>query len=85
MDTKLIRIGNSSGVIIPKQILKNYEAVSFSIVEDAGNIVLIPQSKKTTARKGWEQAFEQNTREHEPEGDLFDNAPNHFDEEEWEW
>ena len=85
METKLIRIGNSSGVIIPKHILKNHEAVTFSIVEDGGNIVLIPQIKKTTARTGWEKAFEQTTREHEPEGDLFDNTPNRFDKEEWEW
>ena len=81
--TKIVRIGNSRGIRIPKVILDQChinEEVELEAKEDC----LIIRSPHT-AREGWDSAFQ---KMHENRDDVLiisDAIPNEFDEEDWEW
>ena len=82
MKTKLIRIGNSRGVRLPKPLIKEAGLdVEVDIRARKGEIVISPVGKP---RSGWEVAAKQL---HEEKGDtLLDReTPTAFDEEEWKW
>jgi antitoxin MazE len=84
MRTRIIRIGNSQGIRIPKPLLEDSgigEEVELK-VED--NRIIISDARKP--RQGWEEAF----RLMAERGDdkmLDDDSFHHssWDEEEWEW
>jgi antitoxin MazE len=81
--TKVIRIGNSRGIRIPKVILDQYHINDEVELETKEDCVIIKSSH--IARDGWEKAFK---KMHENRDDvlLMDDAiTNEFDEEEWEW
>ena len=81
--TKVIRIGNSRGIRIPKVILDQChinDEVEIEINEDC----LVIKSLRT-AREGWDSAFQ---KMHESKDDVLvmsDIIPNDFDQDEWEW
>jgi len=82
MKTRLVRIGNSRGIRLPKPLIVQAgltEEVELHVRE--GAIVIEPASK---LRAGWAQAAKQM---HERDEDrLVDPpTPTRFDEEEWEW
>lgn len=82
MKTKLVRIGNSRGVRIPKPLLEEAgleDDVELRVVESG--IMIAGVSKP---RAGWaEAALELQAQD---EGGLIDEAvPTAFDESEWEW
>ena len=80
--TKLIRIGNSRGIRIPKALI---EAAGLEVslrlrVVDTGLLV----ERAQDARAGWAEAARE-LRE-QGGGDLLDDpVPTAFDESEWEW
>lgn len=81
--TRLIRIGNSLGVRIPKAVveqarLKDHELELRPVAE---GLLIAPIRQP---RQGWKEAFE---FMHESGDDkpLLDGLVNQFDEEEWEW
>jgi antitoxin MazE len=91
MKTKLVQIGNSKGVRIPK-----------ALIEQAGlngNVEMIVRGQELVLRSakrpraGWDEAFEKAIKEHGPIPELtederaFLDMPNEFDktEEEWTW
>ena len=85
MKTKLIRIGNSQGVRIPKPVI---EEIGLSkeiemILKD--NQIILRPSEET--RKNWDQAFEKITQENDDQ--LLDKEeverPSRWDETEWKW
>lgn len=82
MDTKLIRIGNSRGIRIPKALI---EAAGLSAplrlrVVDAGLLI----ERAQDVRAGWaEAACDLQSTGHA--GLLDDPVPTAFDESEWEW
>ena len=82
MKTKIVRIGNSRGVRIPKPLLEQAgleNEVRLRLVE--GGIVI---EAVGPAREGWAEA----ARElHERAGDglLEEGIPTDFDQAEWEW
>ncbi len=84
MKTRIVRIGNSQGIRIPKPLLQQtglHDEVEISVRDDA---LIIRPAKK--ARAGWAAAF----REMGRRGDdalLDDAAPSlsSWDEDEWEW
>jgi antitoxin MazE len=83
MKTRIVNIGNSKGVRIPKQLLDK-TGLEGEVEIFAREKSLIIQSPKKP-RAGWRKAF----REMALAGDdrLIDDIPNlsSFDEDEWEW
>lgn len=86
MQTSLRKMGNSTGMIIPKAVLdelglKSGAKVELRVVD--GEVVVRPARRKV--REGWEEAAKiigaQGLTEEERE---WLDMPNEFDEE-WEW
>ena len=83
MKTRIVRIGNSQGVRIPKPLLEQSglgEEVELAL--ENGTIVIRPASR---AREGWESAFR---RMASAGDDAFldpEGGSTAWDEAEWEW
>lgn len=84
MKSKLIRIGNSRGVRIPKSILEQVRlGDEFEMIAVQDEIILRPARKP---REGWEEKF----RLMAAHGDDALHGDEHgaataFDRDEWEW
>ena len=84
MTTRIVRIGNSRGVRIPKALLEQSGLEGeVEISAEDGTLVLRPARKP---REGWSAAFQEMARR----GDdaLLDDVPptlSSWDEDEWEW
>jgi antitoxin MazE len=84
MKTRIVRIGNSQGIRIPKPLLEQTglrDEVEVSVQDDA--LIIRPARKP---RAGWADAFREMARR----GDdaSLDDAPpslSSWDEDEWEW
>ncbi len=82
MKTKIVRIGNSQGVRIPKPLLEQAGLegeVRLRVVESG--IVI---ESRSTAREGWAEAAKR-VRERGEDRLLDEWEPTRFDEEEWSW
>lgn len=80
MKTKLVRLGNSQGIRIPKALIEAAGLESDIDMElESGAIVL---RRAREARAGWEDAF----RRLGPEDGVIDLGPvPEWDDAEWEW
>jgi len=85
MKTKLVRIGNSQGIRIPKPVIEEIglsEEIEM-ILKD--NQIILRSAEQT--RKGWDSAFERMAEEQDDQ--LIDKeeveAPSEWDETEWTW
>jgi antitoxin MazE len=84
MKARLVRIGNSQGIRIPKPLLEQAGLRDEVEIEVEGNrLVIFPLHHP---RAGWDEAFQAMARQ----GDdaLLDSGelvPTQWDEEEWEW
>ncbi len=83
MKVKLVSIGNSKGVRLPRSVIKECgfgDQVEMRVAD--GVVVLAPARD---AREGWDEAFEKMARA----GDDAPIGPDHLDHEwdaeEWEW
>jgi antitoxin MazE len=80
--TKLVQIGNSRGVRIPKPLIEQAgltDEVELRITE--GGILI---EAVRTPRAGWEEAAKRQ-RENGEDGLLDDPTPTAFDDEGWAW
>lgn len=81
MRAKLVQVGNSRGVRLPKAMIEEAglgEDIELSLRK--GEIVI---ARAKQVREGWAEAFrEMATRE---KGLLDSPTPTRFDEREWEW
>jgi antitoxin MazE len=83
MRARIVRIGNSRGIRIPKPLLEQAglggDEVELSV--EGRRIVIAPAHR---ARAGWAEAF---AGMHGAGDDrlLDEDVPTRFDEEEWEW
>jgi antitoxin MazE len=77
LKTKVVRIGNSRGIRIPKVI---NDEVELETKEDC----LVIKSPHT-AREGWDLAFQKMNESKDDVLVVSDNITNEFDEDEWEW
>jgi len=79
MKAKVIKIGNSKGVRLPKSTLELCNLTDEVDIEvgQNGELILRPAKK---VRQNWEESFS-NLAQKEP----LDFVKNDFDEEEWEW
>lgn len=82
MKTRLVRIGNSRGVRLPKPLIEEAglsEEVELRARE--GSIVIFPV---TGVRSGWAEAAQQ-LRERDADQLLDEPISTRFDEKEWAW
>ncbi len=83
MKLKLVRVGNSEGIRIPKPLIEQCRFGDTVEVTVKDGCVVISAERKP--RQGWEEAF----RSAKPAGDeemlLAGAIPNEFDREEWQW
>jgi antitoxin MazE len=82
MRARLIRIGNSRGIRLPKPLIEEAglsEEVELRVRQ--GGILIAPVE---AARAGWAEAAEQ-LRQREEDQLLDSPTATRFDEEEWEW
>ena len=83
MKIKLITIGNSKGLRLPKTIIQQYkigEDLQIELQEDG--ILLKPLTKPRT---GWLEQFEKEVKPIEKQEKNWMEASNRFDKEEWTW
>ena len=83
MKVKLINIGNSKGLRLPKTIIQQYkigEDLQIELQEDG--ILLKPLTKPRT---GWSEQFETAVKPIEKQEKNWIEARNRFDKEEWTW
>ena len=85
METTIVKIGNSRGLIIPKKLLTAFgEAKQVDIKAKDGGLIITPLSE-IKARSNWEQIFyDAIAQGFTPENDVID-VENDFDKKEWTW
>ena len=81
MDLKVVTIGNSRGVILPKHLIEEYGITDHLELElEKDHLVLRPPKNP---REGWALAIQ--AEESRAEGLLLPDQPTSWDEEEWTW
>ncbi len=85
METAIVKIGNSRGLILPKKLLSLFgEENQVDIQEKDGGLVITPLIKNK-ARSNWEQIFaDAIAKGFTPENDVID-IENDFDKKDWTW
>jgi len=81
MRSKIIAIGTSKGIRIPKYLLDKYDLQGQVEVDDTGSGILIRPIK--LPRQGWEAAF--NKKNLADEDAIVDMPDSTWDKDEWEW
>jgi antitoxin MazE len=82
MKARLVRIGNSRGVRLPKAIIEQAGLTDEVDLEVRGNTVVIAATRR--ARAGWADAARALAAA--GDGGLLDpETPTQFDQEEWRW
>ena len=83
MKTKIVAIGNSQGIRIPKPLLEEAELSQGEEVD----LRLTPEGlvieRVSNRRRGWSDAAAQLALSSAADDDPF--VPTEFDEEDWEW
>lgn len=79
MRAKLVQIGNSRGIRLPKPIIEGAGLKDEVEIRVEGASVIITPVKKV--REGWAEAFEK----YGPPGPVWPDFPNEFDDKEWKW
>jgi len=81
MRSKIIAIGTSKGIRIPKYLLVKYQLEDLVEVDDTGEGILIRPFKKP--RSGWEEVFQKAAgSEHDK---LIEMPESEWDKDEWQW
>ena len=79
MDSKLVRIGNSMGVRLPKTVLEEAGITGpLTITVELGAVVIRASDRP---RAGWVESI----LKYGPPEIIDDPHPTRFDEDEWEW
>lgn len=86
MESSLVRIGNSKGVIIPKKMLDRLGITNkFDISEHDGTIVIVPVEEHKP-REDWEEHFSRQIQKISSDTDNgLESLSNDFDQTEWTW
>lgn len=81
MNSKIVPIGTSKGIRIPKYLIDKYHFSGEVSIEETEKGILIKPLKKT--RDGWKKAFLKIVNsKHDVNIDI---PPSDWDENEWEW
>ena len=84
MKTKIVRIGNSRGVRIPKSLLDQCHLEGPVDIEVQGNQLIVRSASRP--RSGWDEAFR--AMHHAGDDRLLDHersSSSRWDREEWRW
>ncbi len=84
MRTRIIKIGNSQGIRIPKLFLEQSRLQDEVEMEAQGNQIILRSA--TTPRQGWEEAFQEMAQQGDDQlldGDQMKASK--WDEQEWQW
>ena len=82
MKARIIQMGNSRGIRIPKPLREQSRLAGEVRIEARENEIVISPSR--LPRQGWEEAFRDMTEQRDDR--LLDEPrPTAFDETEWEW
>ncbi len=82
MKARLVRIGNSRGVRLPKPLIEQAGLTEeVELVVREGEIAIM---RSTTQRQGWSAAA-QKLAARDDEQPVDEPVPTRFDTEEWEW
>lgn len=86
MHTRLIRVGNSQGIVLPKKLLQHYQlAGEVDLLPTPEGLLIKPIARPT--RQGWDERFQQAIAQGQaPEGELLEGfSDDAFEETEWQW
>jgi antitoxin MazE len=83
MRARVIKIGNSKGLRIPKPILDQTGIVDDVEIKVEKNQIIIRPVKNV--REGWDAAFKNMGQRGDDEPIIDDNISHSWDEEEWQW
>jgi antitoxin MazE len=86
MQTKLIQIGNSMGLRLPKSLIKhfNLDKSAIEIIVESDGIKIKP-SLGVPPLESWDLMFKKALAIEPADKDIFDGLPNVSDSEEWTW
>ena len=83
MLAKIVQIGSSKGIRIPKTILQQCHFLTeVNLIVDKKRLIVEPV--KSEVRSGWREAFKADKKPAKKKEKL-EYTPSKFDEEEWEW
>jgi antitoxin MazE len=83
MRARVIKIGNSQGLRIPKPILEQTGILDDVEIEVGKNQIIIRPVKNV--REGWEAAFKIMAETGDDGPIIYENISHPWDEEEWQW
>lgn len=83
MRARVIKIGNSQGLRIPKPILEQTGIMDDVEIEVEKNQIIIRPVKN--AREGWDAAFKSMGEKGDDKLIIDDSISNLWDENEWQW
>ena len=86
MNTRLIRVGNSQGIVLPKKLLLQYHLTDeVDLLPTPEGLLIKPVVK--TRRQGWDERFQQAIAQGQaPEGELLEGfSDESFEETDWQW
>jgi antitoxin MazE len=84
MRARVVKIGNSKGIRIPKPLLEQTGIMNDVDLEVENNRIII--RPVTSPRNGWERAFKTMAEENDDALAMgHDNISHSWDEEEWQW
>ena len=82
METTIINIGNSRGIIIPKSFLKGFSSDKVEIIQQENGVFLKTISP---VRQGWIDKIKQENINSTCLDEALIDFSNNFDKEEWTW
>ncbi|MEM6525943.1 MAG: AbrB/MazE/SpoVT family DNA-binding domain-containing protein [Bacteroidota bacterium] len=85
MIVKLVQIGNSKGVRLPKAVIERHDlSGDLELIDTDDGLLIKPVSE---SRLGWEGAFSKANSEKDQDDDFSDflAVTEDFDNKEWEW
>ena len=80
--TRIVRIGNSRGIRVPKLLLEQAQLPEDVILQAEPGRLVVRASRRL--RDGWSEAA-RTVHEHGDDRLLDASAPTRFDDEAWEW
>ena len=83
MRARVIKIGNSQGLRIPKPILEQTGIMDDVEIEVEKNQIIIRPVK--SVREGWDAAFKMMSENGDDEPIIRENITHSWDDEEWQW
>jgi antitoxin MazE len=81
--TRIVKIGNSQGIRIPKVLLEQSGLHGEVKIEVQGDKLTI--SKATRSRQGWNEAFANMTIDADEDRLLDEEIATDWEQDEWEW